>query len=388
MTKFSANEPALGYHYQIRYGLYLLLEASSKDDAYIRFEKLDDVEVGELSKINLYQTKLHVKKAADLSDKSPDLWKTLRVWSELILTNEIDLNNALLFLVTSAEILEGSIIKELADENNKSRNIINIVKKLEESAATSKNKSLKSSFESFNKLTMRQKEKLVENIFVYDKSLSIEKIEEEIKHKLKLFLLPNQIDKAYEYLEGWWYGQCIDNLRETKDKIAFYELNNKIRDINVQFADDNLPIDDLIRDAIVNTNDYDQRIFVKQLQLVNVGQSSIGRAVSNFYRASEQRSKWIRLELLNPEEEISFEKKLVDDWENKFAQLKDEAEVLNEELCTKRGNDFYAAYYVNSYPPHSIRPRVTEAFIILGSCQMLSDKKKIGWHPKFKKLIK
>ncbi len=113
MSKFSAQESSLGYHYQIRYALYLLLKAKDKDEPFIRLENLDDVEVGDLNKVELHQTKFHNANSANLTDASEDIWKTIRVWSEEATANNIDLNNVLLVLVTTSETSKDSILYEL-----------------------------------------------------------------------------------------------------------------------------------------------------------------------------------------------------------------------------------------------------------------------------------
>lgn len=58
-TDFSAKEPSLGYYYQIRYSLYLLLREKVKDNPSIRLEDLDDIVLNDIDGTNLYQTKLH-----------------------------------------------------------------------------------------------------------------------------------------------------------------------------------------------------------------------------------------------------------------------------------------------------------------------------------------
>jgi len=88
MNRFSAKEPSLGYHYQIRYALYLLLKAKDKESPFVKLENLDDVEILDANEIELHQTKFHNKKAANLTDASVDIWKTIRVWSELALSED------------------------------------------------------------------------------------------------------------------------------------------------------------------------------------------------------------------------------------------------------------------------------------------------------------
>ena len=387
MDKFSAPEQSLGYHYQIRYSLYLLLKEKERTEAYITLENLDDIEIGDIDKRDLVQTKFHQKKIANLSDKSTDLWKTVRVWSESIIGGEIDLENTIFVLVTTAKTSPDSITSEFTQEKVSFEKIKEIVGKLDNISADSKNKELKSSFEAYNKLTQSQKRKLTEKISIRDNSLDFSGLKEKVKSELKFSFLPNQLESAFNDLQGYWYEECIQHLEGKKDKISLDELSRKIREIAHKYIDDNLPIDELIKDSEPAEEDYDSRNFVSQLKLVNIGKGSIKEAIRDYYRASEQRSKWLREKVLNPQEEINYEKSLRDDWRTKFAFLEDESEQMDENLCVERSKDFYKNFYINTHPQVFIRPKVRESFIVRGSCQMLADKKEIGWHPKYKELL-
>jgi len=383
MSKFSAPESSLGYIYQIRYALFLLLREKERDDAYVRLENLDDVEVGDLDTKDLYQTKFKMQEAADLTDRSVDLWKTIRVWSELIIEEKIDLDNAILILVTSAEVSSDSIAFELTKNETEVEKVSEIVEKLIEISHTSKNQVLEPSFEAFNKLTTRQKEKLVENVFIKDLSHNFEELKESIKAELGLFLRPNQTEFAFIELQGWWFERSILNLEGRIGEITYLELTERIRHITHLLAEDNLPIDSVIRKSEVNRKDFDNRVFVKQLEMANIGEKSIGIAVWDYYRAFEQRSKWLREKLMNPQEEIEYEEKLVEDWRAKFAVIEDAADSNDDRACVEQAERFYTSFYVNAYPQVFIRPKVTEPFVTRGSCHLLSDKKEIGWHPFF-----
>jgi len=79
-TDFSAKEPSLGYLYQIKYALLILLTNSRElDNPKVRIENLDDVEIEDVNTMNLFQTKLHIKNKANLTDSSVDFWKTIRI---------------------------------------------------------------------------------------------------------------------------------------------------------------------------------------------------------------------------------------------------------------------------------------------------------------------
>lgn len=128
--------------------------------------------------------------------------------------------------------------------------------------------------------------------------------------------------------------------------------------------------------------------FTKQLQLINISSRIEKTAISDYYRAFNQRSKWLRENLLNPQEEIDYDKKLIDNWYRKFDLLLDESENESEDKKIVNGNKFYKNFYIKTNPRVFIRKQFEESYLIIGSCHMLSDKLKIGWHPNFEDLLK
>ncbi|QDK78349.1 hypothetical protein EXU85_06935 [Spirosoma sp. KCTC 42546] len=388
ITQFSAPEQSLGYHYQIRYALYLLLKSyAEKDSAYIQLENLDDITVGDIDQLDLFQTKFHAQKTVNLSNSSVDLWKTIRVWSQSIIDNLIDLDRVVLFLVTTCEVSNDSILLELTQRSIGQKSNKEIAEKLTEISKKSRNSTLQESFTAYNLLSDLQKEQMISSIQIVDSSLSFDDIEKEVKKYLQLAILPQYINGAYQNLEGYWYGECIKHLLGQKDAIRFNDLQKVIWDIREELSNDNLPIDEIIRSADIERNGFDKRIFVNQLIIAGVGVNTISRAILDFYRSSEQRSKWLREELLNPEEEIMYDKKLIDDWQIKFSILLDDTENMEDDICLEKSKHFYVNFYGNTYPQIFIRPKVTEPFVVRGSCHMLADKKKIAWHPKFNLLL-
>jgi len=105
---YSAAPSALGYLYQVRYALLESLRRLRKGQEFIvSIETLDDVvfeQTGEAPE--LLQTKHHLKKTADLTDSSQDLWKTIRIWSETLVTGRAP-EETLFFLITTAQTADG-----------------------------------------------------------------------------------------------------------------------------------------------------------------------------------------------------------------------------------------------------------------------------------------
>ena len=314
MNRFSAKEPSLGYHYQIRYALHLLLKAKDKESPFVKLENLDDVEILDINQSELHQTKFHNKKAANLTDSSVDIWKTIRVWSELVLNGDIDLDNVLLILVTTSKTSEGSFLYDLT-ENTKTDEIVkNVILKLDNVTNSSKNKTLKDSFEAYKKLSDTQKEKLVKSIWIEDNAQDFELLKNSINNELQFTFLPEHINTAFNDLEGWWYNQCIQHLEGKLNHISFEDLRRYISYLNDKYKTDSLPIDTDISNAEIGDEDFEDMVFVEQLKDINIGKNVIGQAKRDFFRANEQRSKWLREKLLHPQEEIDYEFKLKDDW--------------------------------------------------------------------------
>src|SRR5216684_2393660 len=88
-SQFSAADSALGYLYQVRIALLFSLRHAKETDFLVSLETLDDVTFESTTgdPQELLQTKHHQKTAANLTDASPDLWKSLRVWIEAWKTN-------------------------------------------------------------------------------------------------------------------------------------------------------------------------------------------------------------------------------------------------------------------------------------------------------------
>lgn len=388
-TDFSAKEPSLGYYYQIRYSLYLLLHERKKENPCIRLEDLDDIVIDDVNTKNLFQTKLHVNSKANLSDRSSDFWKTIRVWSEAITTGLItDIENTFFTLITTATISDGSFIHKLSIKSDELR--IGVLESMLLIAEEITNVTNQNGYNAFRALTNEQREKLVQNIFVIDASLSIEDTFLAIKQELKFSAPVGKLDSFIEKIEGWWFGQCILLLTNRKDCITIKELQLEISDIREMFSEENLP-DDFPNPLTIDEeeiNNYEEKIFIKQLKLISTKNNSLRRAISDFRRAYEQRSKWLRDNLTGIEEYNRFDKLLYDHWDRVFSLMKDDCEGLTDDELIKAGKSFYETYYVKSTPTYKIRNNFQPQYMTTSSCHMLADEKKIGWHPNFQELLK
>ena len=206
-TDFSAKEPSLGYYYQIRYSLYLLLREKVKDNPSIRLEDLDDIVLNDIDGTNLYQTKLHINSVANLSERSSDFWKTIRVWSEAILNNLVDVDNTIFTLITTAKATPDSFISKLTINSVQTR--IGILESMQNICKEQNNQTNQKGYSAFLNLSSEQQIKLINNIYIIDASLSIEETLKAIKEELKYSAPVGKINSFIEKIEGWWFQQCI-----------------------------------------------------------------------------------------------------------------------------------------------------------------------------------
>lgn len=354
----------------------------------ISIENLDDIVIEEEDKVNLFQTKLHINSVANLTDASPDFWKTVRVWAESITGGLIDVNNTIFSLITTAEVSESSFLFQL--KHGEKRDVDDVIRKMLSCATTSDNKGNKKGYNAFINLSNFDKTALIKNISILDASLSISEALEAIKNQLMYSAPVGKLDSFVEHLEGWWFQQCLEMLNGNIETISSKFLSQKISDIRDTFQLDNLP--DSFADPLnideSELPDYEDRVFVKQLKIISIRNNGLRNAISDFRRAFEQRSKWLREDLTSLDEIEYFEKQLFDNWTNIFMALKDDCEDVSEEEMVKLGKTFYQKFYVERVPHIRIRPKFSSEYLTRGSCHMLSDKLKIGWHPDYENLIK
>jgi len=384
---FSAKEPSLGYLYQIQYALFLLLNVEEDVNAKILIEALDDIELQVDENIELYQAKYHLKQSTNLTDRSPDFWKTIRVWSEQISDNTVNIDNTVFTLLTRENISVNSVMSDIKNK----KNVDDIVKKLNEIAKEVKeNATNKKGYLAFKALSTTKQKKLIEKIYIVDSSLDFEDIQKKIKNILRYSAEPLKLNALVERIEGWFLNNSILHLQGKKEFIGSDELGQQIHLIVDSFKQDNLPMD--FPNKIILTEEELENIkffrFIKQLQLINLSSRMETTAISDYYRAFQQRSKWLRENLLNPQEEIVYDKKLIDEWDRKFGALLDDTEDISDEEKVIQGKKFYRNFYIDNVPRVFIRERFQETYLILGSCHMLSDRLKIGWHPDFEEILK
>lgn len=383
MPNHQACEQMLGYLYQVRYVLALLLK-NDNTDFQISIEKFDDVAFSKdgMPK-QLIQLKHHVQRQGSLTDGSTDLWRTLKVWIDVVSESPNILNETEFLIVTTAIAPDGTAASCLKKDKN--RNARSAYEKLKYVCLSSKNKEHKKYYEAFLKTDGTIIKRLIAKICVIDGASDIIDVEMNLRKQIRYSCIPKYENQICERLEGWWYKKAIEALcSDAPIFVTQSQVRSFIVSVSQEYSDDNLPIDifDIynIQETDLSTS---EKIFYEQLKLICLGSHRMQTALRDYYRAFKQRANWVRNDLLYINELEKYEQRLIDEWDHAFANMEDDLarySGITEEEKIAEGRKLFSEIERKDI---RIRPKCQEAFVMRGSYHMLANQLKVGWHIDF-----
>ena len=388
MSNHQASEQMIGYLYQVRYALALLLD-NNNADFQISIEKFDDIAFSENdTPKQLIQLKHHVQKHGNLTDSSTDLWRTLKVWIDVITKAPDILNETEFLIITTAIAPENTAASSLRKDDN--RNVGSAYEKLRAVSNLSENIAHKNYYEAFLKTDESVIKRLINKICVIDGASNIMDVEKIFRKQIRYSCVPKYEDQVCERLEGWWYKKAIEALCSDE---PIFVTQNQIRSIIVsisqEYSDENLPIDILDIDEIQESDlGANEKIFYEQLKLICLGSRRMRTALRDYYRAFKQRANWIRNDLLYVNELEKYEQRLIDEWEHCFSYMEDNLAGccgVTEDEKVREGRQLLAEIEKKDI---RIRLKCQEAFVMRGSYHILANQLKVGWHIDFSTRLK
>ena len=382
-NQFSAGEQALGYLYQFRYALFQTLRLPEKTVCFI--ERDDDIDFSDPDEGRILASLKHKAPGDALTDLSPDFWKSVRIWLDYYLKNDISTDPVSFFLFTTGKVVVGSFLEVFLPNGQKDDGLPNRVRQV---LAESDSKLIKKTTDLLTKLPTDKWTDFFRRITIFDSQERIQDIpnlimNERFRPIREQFRVP-----VYERLEGWWNNACIDLLTNKRtEPMRGLEVSEKLAAIAQEFRDDNLPID--FADAEPKEGvlpETDDRHFVRQLRAIGLKSDRIRRAILDYYRAFQQRASWLR-EMADLSGELeTYDDRLVDEWarlrEIVFEELKDDSP---EELLQTTGRELITRLSTSDHSSLRIRPQVSATFVTMGSYHMLAndDEPRVHWHPRF-----
>jgi hypothetical protein len=380
VSEFSAVPSALGYLYQVRYALLLLIDAEA--DAEITLEKLDDVAFERTgTPEELLQFKLHIDKTATLTNSCSDLWKTLRVWSTNISEGKVQPELCRLVLVTTAIAPSNSAAAML--RSGSARDITKALRLLMTVANESTSQENKAAYEAFLAITDLQRLALLTATYVIDRAPDMEQVGQLLDQRLRIAASTEHLKAFAERLEGWWLRRVIASWRDDKNPEVIQRrlLDAQLEDLRNQFRRDSLPADFLdVKSVEAGKLPDKNSVFIEQLRRIRISEQRVQDARIDFYRAFQQRSRWIREELLWQAELEQYDARLSEQWRLLFYAMVEDADGLDDVEKSKLGRALYTALLdIERHIP--IRTEFQHPYVMRGSYHMLANAPRICWHP-------
>ena len=384
MASHNATGQMLGYLYQVRYALNLLME-SDESDFQISIEKFDDIAFDrDGTPVQLIQAKHHTKPAS-LSDTSTDLWRTLNVWLDAIAKDGTLLDHTDFIIITTAETPDGSAAELIQKGNFQAA-----FKKLRAAVEDSNNQTNLCFYDKFNTIDDSILLRLVKRIHIISSACDIGDVEKNIQKQIRYSCKPEHVSLAKERIEGWWFQECIKALSSSDPTITTQrQLQAKVFEITRQYGDDNLPIEfwdlDEVEEAELDPKD---RVFLEQLRLLQYQSRTLRLALQDYYRASMQRSSWLRQGLIYANELDTYEHRLKDAWEHAFAEM--EEDLKNYGMPTEQEKIMAGKKLYDRVMDKDIRIRqgVNASYVMHGTYHHLANSLTIGWHIDFFEKLK
>lgn len=385
MTSHDASSSAIGYLYQVRWALLELLRgARERPDMALTLEKFDDVawEDSGGDPQELLQLKHHKHSNGSLTDKSADMWRTLKVWMDD--PQFRDISGPDLSIVTTATAPPGTAASYLRRE---ARDVASAVGLLDKAAASSKEKHKTAAARAqWLKLSDADRIGIVQRMYVLDGHLPIEELDGALEDALWFAAPQGRTADFLAVLDSWWMGVAIDLLRKARRSIRADELKAKLDDIRDGFHPDNLITTVPRVDGTDVMKQYRERRFVSQLLWIGATPVALKRAVADFHRAVTQTTHWVDRNLLEMSEFDTFKDALTDEWELAFDDmLQDLPDDASDEEKKQAGTVLYRR--LRDSTAVQVRPRYTEEFYARGIRHELADGCTKGWHPDFEELV-
>ncbi|MBB5045482.1 hypothetical protein HNR60_000211 [Rhodopseudomonas rhenobacensis] len=389
MESFSAADSLVGYVYQCEYALFRALDTDDPAEGFI-VETFDDVVVeGRDDAFELLQLKHHdPAKAKAFTDRSVDLWKTIRIWSSLVRDDAVDPSKTSFFLLTTAQASPSAKLVEFLAPTERGTRDIKAAKGLLTQIAAGATGSMKKNVEPFLALPEATRDVLIGNMTIVPGVAVIESLRKKIVKRLSLTgATTGNLECLAQSLVGWWYWVLIERLR-SKEKLAIGKelLQERITDLVSQYVVSSLPIfEDITNPDADQKARLLQRLFVQQLMAIGHAPDkfAVAGALVDVYKADGHIKRWLEGLRLQPKELQEFKDQLYGHWAAKFGAIEPDAEAClgrddEESELAKLGRTALSGSLSGS---QAKLKDVELDYLRRGVLHIMANETMIGWHP-------
>ncbi|MCX4561575.1 hypothetical protein OHA02_36035 [Streptomyces phaeochromogenes] len=393
----SAAGQMLGYLYQCEWALVELARQWFKEpEAELRMEMLDDIDILHGSvPVELVQSKHHGGHG-EMIPTSADLWRSINSWCDALeLLGDGPL--PLLRLVTTQRVSSGSMLEKLRADSSV-RDVPSALSALEALARDSDGpKTTRAWRDRFLRCTPVVREALVGQIVVDDLAPRVSEVDSKLREVIGVWKThEGQGREILDELKGWWWEvskSMLDRANPSRTSVTAEELRTKIDYVLSKYAQTSLPFDDRLERLTENeVTQYEDRVFVAQLRLLQLGRRSIRFHLGEYHHAWAHRSRWLRHHYVDQDELKQFESDLRREWEHVFSKYADAVEAGHYAGDAVAAGNEILERAMAAAEGLRLRPGVDKRWVSRGTLHALADlacndPDPVGWHPSFEDLL-
>lgn len=391
MTNTHAVGQMQGYLLQARYMLYELI---SFDDITISIEKFDDIAV-ELDDGTIVAVQIKSVTSDNnnpISDSAIAFWKSLYNWFEYVINGSLTIEHTKFrFVVISNKSLnQGDIVQSFnnALDEQQARTA------LQKAKTKLLNKKDESNSKLYDKYLIKLFASENEDIFIriimkmsvkcYDSNYDVE-----LRKKFSLNIPPEFVDILFNYILGWVSNHVNESLKQGKPALIKSSDYKKALFAQMRMYQQNYSIPALaqeISESSAITELKQQDIYIRQLNLIDAEYETKLDAASDFLRTKAEIVMRADKGLVAEQGLDEYYDKLRRLWKNNRQIL-----ILSSSSDINKGKELYyqtSASVIN----YRLQGGDVPGFFGSGCLQTLANEPKdsptIGWHPKYKSLLK
>lgn len=378
--KSNAPGQLLGYSIQFPRALYHLLRSGPND--VVCLEVFGDVATLQSNNELLSEEDKSSVSGNPLTNRSKDFWKTFHNWIEAVKSGIINIEKTRFVLYTNQSGRKG-IVDRFSDAQNQS----DAQSALEHTIDVLKSIDVKHEiWEYYDYVVNKNKSHLVEIIQRFDLQIGngagydAVKIEIQKKH-----VHETQIDFIMDSLNGWVQRIVNENIAARKSAIITWEDFDKQFKVFFERSRSR----ELIDFTMNYTKEHDKvkkqikerPIYLQQLEAIELTESEMIEAISDYLRADVNLEKWIENETIDDEIALDFEDRLTKFWRNQRKRIG----ITEKHLGVIEQGQLLLAECNSRI--ETIRDMTPPASTIPGTYHALADEAILGWHSEWDKIF-
>lgn len=390
----TARESNRGGLYHLRYAAMeaLLLEPGQS----LGYESVDDLDIKNADGSST-RTQVKDERATPLTNSNRGLWKALAHWARDARDQpEAFAKIKRLLFVTTAAIPAKSLAHLLADEKSNPQERVDYAIKIDESTASELQRHMKD----VRGLPQAEMLNLFGKITIVPES-DIDSIRQKMKRRLRaLTFWHDSLDEAAEHYYGWFVNRIDEGLDEKGNEGARVDndvverflktLRDRMTRESRRFTHGETPFDEGLRET------YRQRLFVRQLEAIEVDDDDINLAMRDYFRTIAELSDWAKTQVVSKGDLREFDEKLWRTWRNCSHGWVKRPNGLDP---VQRGYETFAQVRAHRAP--LLNGKEPPSHVHMGFYHKLADNAdppirgidwsepdhRIGWHPEWKTMF-